>query len=206
MCIVVIIVVVIILLIISSLLSTSNPIIVPETFNNINCYRSENQAITYNNNPLKFMKIGRYRIRGIGTRTNKFPNGLISIGTSICTQLDNNGRKITNNINHYDGRTKQFMHNAKNTIEYRIDPYGRLYTWRYTYVDGKLASTRNGVATSITPNRIIFDAQGSLFKTGEHHEDIKIILQKLSQNKYQVSLYVDDVNLVDDKTYTFIGK
>ena len=200
------IIIIIILLIISSLLSINNQPIIYDNFNNINCHRTENQAITYENDPLKFIKNGRYKIRGYTIPSIKSPNGLISIGTAKCEQIGNNGKKIVSNTNFYDRKTNKFVYNARNTTEYLIDPYGRIYTWRYTFSNNKLVSTRNGVATDITPNRIIFDVQGSLFKTEQFYENIKIILQKLSENKYKLSIYVHDSDLLDEKIFTFIGK
>ena len=204
MCIIIIIVVVIILLIISSLLSTNNSPIVPENFNT--CYRRDNQAISTLKNPLKFIKNGKYKIKGYVLPTTKFPSGLISIGKAEFLEIGNNGKKITNSINFYDRITNKFKFNSKNTFEYLFDPYGRIYTMDYTFVNKILKSVRNGVAINIASNRIVFDIQGSLFVTDVHHENIKYSLQKISENEYKIILYADDVHLLYEMTYTFIEK
>ncbi len=183
--------------------------------NNSNKCREQPEA-DFKQDPVHFIKPGRYNVTGKTEPTKVYPRGLITKGTLNVELMNETGRKMIYQYtafnppkhgNKSQSKVGEIAFRGRREIDYIVDnKHHRFYRNTQSFIDNKLVSTQHGFATKITKNILILDSQGSWFRTGKHHDDVFIEI-KNSKDGFTFKVYNDhpdnpfeklDVKLITD--------
>ena len=160
------------------------------------------QPAIVNKDDIQFIRSGSYNVSGYSLPTKEFVDGLQFKGIATVKLLKNNGRQLNVNFEAFNRKTGKIVFRGREENNSIIDPYDRLYFWSFCYVDDKLTSVKMGYGIEFKPGLLVIDISGSSFRTKSHHENIRMVLEKLSDSQFKRSMFLNDTQLLDEIVLT----